>query len=1207
MRKNRLSRGNRAFTLVMSVALLFMVALIALALLGLSSIELRRSSQSTDQARAKANARLAMMLAIGNLQKQLGPDQRVSAPASQENASSQPHWTGVWSTVAADGTSLWPRDDANGGLSDLRDPSRLKSVRRWLVSGNDITTNFTPNTPLDTTNAVTMVDRGTLGSQAAATDLVKAPLVNLANAPGQRGRYAYWIGDEGIKANIATAHAYEGKIPNPSSPSDGGYFALLNTQEADATAALSGMDLAEQEKARAITSRQWDLVSTVGKTVAQKAFHHASTHSSGVQANVRQGRLKRDLTAFIESNGNFPDLTDRGNLLAPGLSQTDNMIGPANADVAAAEGLNWLNTRHRTTSPRFGLIRDWAKRSAAMSQGELDNVVPISESTAKAIVDSESTLGNLNPASLASYQKSNLSPILVEGSTYFSMSWHNNPPGSPYPHNVRLQTYPRVVLWNPYNVEMTMERSMVMLQVNGRQEMITDGTQRFGNFLFTVRSEWIWFFGGRSTDFSSPQGGGVTNSAGYKDPYIGSFYYSLPKTTIGPGECLVFTPARPAEYNEYALEQNELSCNVSPDVSRCFYFTSSELDGGISFQPTNYWFAPTNYWNIRNQADDQRMMLKSLGSSSQVSPEDFDALPQIAYASCSLQYGGGREPRIAWAATGREPMEYTALVNPQPTQIPNVRTREGYRLRWFQEHPSNLINSGKLKGTPFFQESLLATWNPRAAYASRSPWDNIGGSLPVSGSGGGPWFFGIYTRDLYDQAVSWNDQMPVYRKGRYHGNPFGTPQEGRERTVLFDVPRDDVGVVSLGQLQHAKFSEFVWQPSYAFGNSLVDPRIATGALQGINRTAPKLSGAELSHGGFDANNIGWSSDAQRSTDNDAWARQGRAIYQDFTNQDLLVYDLSYELNYSLWDDFFLSTGNRYAKSQFLNDPVNNPLPNGRMRLNPSTRGTVTEARLMDLHEPARHLMIEGAFNVNSTSIEAWEALLRSSKNLLGNNGGVVFPRVLNAPGGGWTSGTSAMNQNAWDGYRSLSDGEVRLLAEEIVKQVKLRGPFLSMADFVNRRLRDDETGRMGPLQAAIEAAGLNQPFKSTFPLDNRNSLPNYTHPDNISDSTRLEQTLKPDSAAWGVPGYLTQADVLQVIGSTLTPRSDTFRIRAYGEAADDTGAVKARAWCEAVVQRLPDPLQPDATGLNPVKPGSAADFGRRFVVVSFRWLKPEEV
>ena len=1192
----------------MSVAMLFLIALIALSMLGLSSIELRRSSQSVDQARARANARMALMLALGNLQKQLGPDQRVSAPASLENGVAQPQWTGVWSTVTADGSTLWRRDDANGGLSDGRNVNRLQSVRRWLVSGNDLSSQFTPSSALSDADSVRLVDRGTLGQQAAITDLVRAPIVNVTSTTGQRGRYAYWVGDEGTKANLATPHAYDAKRPNPQMPAEGGYFAVLNSQESDAATVLSGREMTEAEKTRTVSSRQMDLLSSGATALGRQSFHHITAQSLAVQANVRQGRLKRDLTSYLNTDHPIPDLREGSTLLVPGLTDNDNLVGPANMNAAVAEGVTWANTRHRSTAPRYGLIRDWARQRTSMSAGKIDAVNPTPEPQPRLFAAADGASANLQPATVAAYQKTNLTPILVEGSTYFAVSCHDNPQGAPLPYNVRLQAYPRVVLWNPYNVDMTMDRSMIMLHVNGRQEMWSDtirinpnGTRSILNY------NWIWFTGGRSTDFSSPNGGGTTNSQGYKDPYIGSFFFSIPRTTFGPGECLVFSPARLAEYNENALEQNELSCEVSPDPSRCFMFTSSEINGGIDHRPNNYWFAPTVVWNIRNQADDQRMLLKSLGTASGVTPEGFDRLPQIAYASCSLQYGGGREPRISWAATGREPMEFTSRVNPQPTQVPNVRTREGYRLRWFQEHPSNQINSGSLRGTSFFEESLLATWNPRAAYATRSPWDNVGGSLPVSGTGGGPWFFGIYTRDLYDQAVSWNDQMPVYRQGRYHGNPFGTPQEGRERIVLFDVPRDGVGVVSLGQLQHVKFSEFVWHPTYAFGNSLVDPRLATAPLRGINRTAPILSRSELNFGGFDAAAIGWSSDVQRSTGTDDWARQGRALYQDYTNLDLLVYDLSFELNHTLWDDFFLSTGDATAKRNFLRDPVGDPLPNGRMRLNPASGTAATEAQLTNFHQCARHLMVDGALNVNSTSVTAWEALLRSTRGLMGSQSDVAFPRILAPPGSEWRNGNPANQQQAWDGYRVLTDAEVRRLAEQIVAQVKLRGPFLSLADFVNRRLRDDETGRMGPLQAAIEAAGLNQSFRAAYPLNNRTALPNYNHPDNIRDATRLEQTLKPDSMAWGIPGYLTQADVLQVIGSSLSARSDTFRIRAYGEAADDNGSPRARAWCEAVVQRLPDPLRPDSSGLNPIQPGSAGDFGRRFVIISFRWLRQEEV
>jgi len=66
-------------------------------------------------------------------------------------------------------------------------------------------------------------------------------------------------------------------------------------------------------------------------------------------------------------------------------------------------------------------------------------------------------------------------------------------------------------------------------------------------------------------------------------------------------------------------------------------------------------------------------------------------------------------------------------------------------------------------------------------------------------------------------------------------------------------------------------------------------------------------------------------------------------------------------------------------------------------------------------------------------------------------------------------------------------------------------------------------------------------------------------------------------------------------------------IRAYGDTTDAGGRVIARAWCEAVVQRFPEPLDSDSSGLNPSDPGGSRDFGRRLGIVAFRWLKPEEV
>ena len=1212
---------ERGFALVAVMSCLVLLMVLAVGLLSLSSVALRSAGQSTYVVRAQANARLALMLALGDLQRQAGPDTRATAPASILGADgiAHPHWTGVWSTRAADGGPLFTRDDKAGGLSDTRKngPDREHQALSWLVSGAESGPAISPRHALSG-EPVKLVGPGTVGT-AAALDEVSAPQVEINTGREQRGHYAWWVGDLGIKANIATPDAFEGKTADPNDPSAGGWFRLMTSQETDASAVAVPARLDASKKRRLASEATPKLISLQAPASSDKHFHDFTTHSEGLLADMALGGLKRDLTAYFQSTGTIPDHNG-----LPGLSDHDNLVGPANSHdpAAARDNIKWSDTRHQFTSPKFGLLRRWAGTAAPFAAArEFAAVPPKPESPARAGTADTSkalALANETPTAIASADNPNISPILVEGSLFYNMSWHRSvqragqaPPNHLY--QIRLHIYPRFVLWNPYNIQLTLDRCLGMIQGNGRQEMWTDV---LGG---SSPVQWIWTEGGRDNNFSAPKGGSVVDSTGYKDPYNGCWYFSIPRTTFGPGECLVFSPDKAAEYNRlnmpnntngnYALEANSLTCLKPPHPSRSYYTSDSEIDGGIDFIPTDYWFAPINWLGgIKNQADDCRVVLKQLGTLTNVKFEDFDKLPQLALLSASLQFGGGREPRISWSTNEKMIVEDTSATDVL-TALPNVRTREGVRLRWFDEHLSNTDGSGSLRGTAHFEEALLGTWNPRAAYVTRSPFENIAGSMPSSGSLGGPWFFGAYTRDLYDGAVSWNDQMPVPRDGRYHGFAFGPPQEGAGKPiVLFDIPRDGTGVLSIGQFQHAKLSEFVWHPSYAIGQSLADPRLATARLSGLDRTAPRYaSPGETQKGGFDNPDIGWSSDALRSANPDTWAAQGRAIFQDYPVTDNLVYDQSFELNQTLWDAFFLSTGSTYAKQQLLSDATRTPLPNGRMHLAPITGPALSADDLADFHRCAYGLSVDGAFNVNSTSLNAWKAVLGATRRLSADGKTAVFSRILSPPDGQWTAGDSADAKAAWSGKRALSEDEIDRLARAIIVEVRKRAPFLSLADFVNRRLANDETGRMGALQAAIEAAHLNDKFKAAYPLDNTRSLPDYQHPDNIKDATRLEQTLKPDCKVWGIPGYLTQGDLLQVLGPMLNARSDSFVIRAYGDAADASGKIQARAWCEAVVQRCPEPIAPDPSGINSNKAGKATDMGRRFVVKAFRWLRPEEV
>lgn len=73
---------------------------------------------------------------------------------------------------------------------------------------------------------------------------------------------------------------------------------------------------------------------------------------------------------------------------------------------------------------------------------------------------------------------------------------------------------------------------------------------------------------------------------------------------------------------------------------------------------------------------------------------------------------------------------------------------------------------------------------------------------------------------------------------------------------------------------------------------------------------------------------------------------------------------------------------------------------------------------------------------------------------------------------------------------------------------------------------------------------------------------------------------------------------LQEFGDVMRPwlavRSDTFRIRAYGDALNpsEPNRIEATAWCEAIVQRVKD---------------SPANASGRFMVIYFRWLGPDDV
>lgn len=399
--------------------------------------------------------------------------------------------------------------------------------------------------------------------------------------------------------------------------------------------------------------------------------------------------------------------------------------------------------------------------------------------------------------------------------------------------------------------------------------------------------------------------------------------------------------------------------------------------------------------------------------------------------------------------------------------------------------------------------------------------------------------------------------------------------DSADRLVLFELRPPDVPLFSLAELQHANLALAGYYPGYAVGNSLPNAAIPLG------QTVRKES---------------------------SWSRG--------------VHDLSHRLNSALWDGYFFSTAPALA------DLTQADLDNGQYLL-PNARHVFTRSAGLTpaavagpgaFHSAAAHLWLDGGFNVNSTSVEAWKALLAARHGLEYDPVNRTTGPALEYPFSRFVVPLGGSNQ-PWEGYRTLSSGAIDRLAQRIVEQVKGRGPFLSLADFVNRRLVDNPATPLderyaGALQAALDAHDV----ATGLPVGDRINLIAPFDADEVTSSSGTSWDINlmqggPTSAyprssrSAFAPGYLTQADILNAIGPMLAARSDTFVIRAYGDVRNAvSGEREGQAWCEAVVQRMHAFVNvSEAAEAWPAANPENQAFGRRYSVVSFRWLSPEDI
>ena len=125
---------------MVAIGLMSFVILIILGLSTLVKINSNIVLSKEDIARAKQNALFALNLAIGDLQNEMGPDQRVSATASildefpeteAIEGVNNPYWTGAWNSNNAIESGVLNQVISKNRSSSDGKPSHF---RRWLIS-----------------------------------------------------------------------------------------------------------------------------------------------------------------------------------------------------------------------------------------------------------------------------------------------------------------------------------------------------------------------------------------------------------------------------------------------------------------------------------------------------------------------------------------------------------------------------------------------------------------------------------------------------------------------------------------------------------------------------------------------------------------------------------------------------------------------------------------------------------------------------------------------------------------------------------------------------------------------------------------------------------------------------------------------------------------------------------------------------------------
>ncbi len=351
------ARRNRTagFALLITLGLLGLLALILLAAATLTRLETRISDHSLRQAQARQNALMALHLALGRIQKFAGPDARLTATAEAfAGTPGTGRYTGVW-------------DASTAGPEPLT----------WLVSGNEgaDALRVTPASGVDSVELVGVNTSGAPNDIVAPRQAIYSRVVPGLTGDAIVGHFAWWVGDEGVKASVAYAdrtgeltHApYDSaelrrrvrqQISLGAGPADTNGQAVFEPQDVN-NAPLAHRVLATSQLA---FLRRPDGMASVGPDAVRRNFHDWTANSCAVLAMTRPGGLRQDLSLK-------PDLL--GPAFAAWTDYDRYMEDPA-APAAPVP-----TPAFPTTNPREALRRRYRMTAPLVAAGIMHGVAPV--------------------------------------------------------------------------------------------------------------------------------------------------------------------------------------------------------------------------------------------------------------------------------------------------------------------------------------------------------------------------------------------------------------------------------------------------------------------------------------------------------------------------------------------------------------------------------------------------------------------------------------------------------------------------------------------------------------------------------------------------------------------------------------------------------------------------------------------------------------